>query len=49
MNDDIDFCYECTGYGDDYSYDENRELVSNCDTCPMNPDYRERSEDYADY
>ncbi len=32
-------CYECKGYGDDYSYDpETDSLVCNCDTCPMNPD-----------
>lgn len=31
-----DHCYECTGYGDDYSTDENGELVSNCDDCPFN-------------
>lgn len=35
--DDYDWCYECTGYGDDYSYDEDGELVSNCDNCPNNP------------
>ena len=29
-------CYECTGYGDDYYYDEELdELVCNCDTCPF--------------
>lgn len=28
-----DICYECTGYGDDYSFDENGELVCNCDEC----------------
>lgn len=31
-----DRCYECTGYGDDYSYDEDGELVSNCTYCPWN-------------
>lgn len=29
-------CYECTGYGDDYSVDEDGELVCNCDTCSYN-------------
>lgn len=30
-------CYECGGYGDDYSYDDEAgELVSNCETCPFN-------------
>lgn len=34
--DDYDPCYECTGYGDDYSIDENGELVWNCPDCPFN-------------
>ena len=34
--DDYDPCYECTGYGDDYSIDENGELVCNCPDCPFN-------------
>lgn len=29
-------CYECSGYGDDYSFDENGEMTSNCDDCPFN-------------
>lgn len=32
--DEYDYCYECTGYGDDYSEGENGELVSNCENCP---------------
>lgn len=33
----IEHCYECEGYGDDYSYDdESGELVSNCENCPFN-------------
>ena len=32
-----DHCYECTGYGDDYSFDEDGNLVSNCEDCPHNP------------
>lgn len=41
---DDDHCYECGGYGDDYSYDEETgELVSNCDNCPYNGD-----DDYED-
>ena len=28
-----DICYECGGYGDDYSYNEDGKLVCNCDTC----------------
>ena len=31
-----DRCYECTGYGDDYYTDENREWHSACDDCPWN-------------
>ena len=33
--DDIDFCYECQGYGDDYYMDENGELVCACDDCTV--------------
>lgn len=29
-------CYECSGYGDDYSTDENGNMISNCDNCPFN-------------
>lgn len=36
-----DYCYECCGYGDDYSADENGELVCNCFTCPFG-DYEEK-------
>ena len=29
-----DVCYECTGYGDNYRYDEElNELICNCDDC----------------
>lgn len=31
-----DPCYECGGYGDDYSIDDNGDLVLNCNTCPFN-------------
>ena len=34
--DDYDFCYECGGYGDNYSINEKGELVRNCDDCPFN-------------
>lgn len=34
--DRLDRCYECSGYGDDYSFDDDGELVSNCDDCPWN-------------
>lgn len=33
----LDYCYECSGYGDDYSLDDNCELICNCDSCPNNP------------
>ena len=41
-------CEECRIYGDDYSYDENGDLVSNCYDCPMNPNsdaWRRRGEE----
>ena len=32
-----DYCYECTGYGDDYYYDAEAErYVKVCDDCPYN-------------
>lgn len=35
---DYEICYECTGYGDDYHWDEEKEeLVCSCDNCPNNP------------
>lgn len=34
-----DRCYECTGYGDDYYYDEEtEEYINACDGCPWNED-----------
>ena len=30
-----DICYECRLYGDDYSYDRDGDLVSNCYDCPL--------------
>lgn len=34
---DYNFCYECTGYGDDYYYDADLDdLVCACDDCPHN-------------
>lgn len=33
---EADYCYECTGYGNDYYIDENDEWVSACPTCPFN-------------
>ena len=37
MEDDYDYCYECSGYGDDYFINEDGELESCCQDCPMNP------------
>lgn len=35
--DEWDVCYECMGYGDDWSTDENGELVHACEECLFNP------------
>ncbi len=35
-------CMECCAYGDDYSIDDNGEIVKNCDDCIYNP-YREEN------
>ena len=35
--DNYDYCYECSGYGDDYSIDDDGELVCNCPDCPNRP------------
>lgn len=43
---DNDYCYECTGYGDDYSYGEDGELICNCVTCPCNPNRDEDEQNY---
>jgi hypothetical protein len=34
--DEDDYCYECTGYGDDYFVNKDGELESACPTCPHN-------------
>lgn len=34
---DYDYCYECSGYGDDYFVNEEGELESYCPKCPHNP------------
>lgn len=31
---DEDVCYECTGNGDDYYINKDRQLQSSCDNCP---------------
>lgn len=33
---DYDYCYECSGYGDDYYVDDDGELQCRCETCPFN-------------
>lgn len=43
--DDDDYCYECTGYGDDYFENEDGELECRCFDCPFNPS---RSDDWDD-
>lgn len=37
--DDSDYCYECSGYGNDVYEDENGELQFRCGDCPFNPLY----------
>lgn len=37
-----DYCYECGGYGDDYSFIWNEvahdyDIICNCDDCAFNP------------
>lgn len=35
--DNYDYCDECSGYGDDYSIDDDGEMVWNCPDCPNRP------------
>ena len=42
-------CYECSAYGDDYSFDENGEMTSNCDNCPFNSNNEEYFDWHKDY
>lgn len=37
-------CYECTGYGDDYYFDDEGNLVRACDDCPFNGEDDEEDE-----
>lgn len=41
-------CYECMGYGDDYSFDDNGELVDNCTDCPWNETRCDSWKDWGD-
>jgi hypothetical protein len=34
---DYDYCYECTGYGDDYFINDEGDLECRCPNCPFNP------------
>ena len=43
--DDYNYCEECQLYGDDYSYDKDGDLVSNCCTCPFDPYARGEEDD----
>ena len=43
MNDRDDYCYECTGYGDDYYTDDDGNLIRYCPECLHNP-ARDREE-----
>ena len=40
-----DYCYECTGYGDDYYIGDNGELVRRCPECPYSEMEGEEDED----
>jgi hypothetical protein len=44
-NEQAEYCYECTGYGDDYYTDENGELTCYCPQCPFNPLNEEDEDD----
>lgn len=35
MSDYDDYCYECSGYGDNYYEDEDGELICRCFECPF--------------
>lgn len=37
QDDDFDYCYECSGYGDDYFVNDDGELECFCAQCPHNP------------
>lgn len=43
MDYELDWCEECQLYGDDYYFDENGELQSQCEDCAFND-----VEDYLD-
>ena len=36
---DEDYCYECTGYGNDYFVNDEGEMELRCPDCPFNQFY----------
>ena len=36
IDEDYDYCYECTAYGDEVSFDEDGEIICNCINCIHN-------------
>lgn len=40
-----DICYECEGYGDDYYFDNDGELVCACDSCWVTEQYAKMYDD----
>lgn len=43
--DDDDYCYECSGYGNDYFINEDGELECYCPQCLFNPNRDEEWDD----
>lgn len=42
-----DYCYECTGYGDDWYFDvEKDQWVSACDGCPYDKTFDDEWDDW---
>ena len=41
LDDDLDICYECQGYGNDYFRGIDGELYCACNTCPVAERIRE--------
>lgn len=38
---DADYCYECTGYGDDYYINDDGEMICRCSECEHAPYYED--------
>ena len=45
MYDDEDYCYECSGLGDDYYINDEGELENWCPHCSINPHNRHTEEE----